>query len=92
MARVSMEAFEGRDVEPVFIAGSVREAERVEEVLTRLGIEFAVKIEPFVRYILAVLPSEHEGAAFYVLSGHSAYCRRALAAAGLGSGLMGDSP
>jgi hypothetical protein len=91
MARVPIETFEDRDVEPVFIAGSVGEAERVEEVLTQQGIEFAVRIEPFIRYILAVFPSEHEGAAFYVLSGQSAYCRRALAAAGLSSGLIGDS-
>jgi len=87
-----MEAFQGRDVELVFIAGSVREAQRVEEVLTQQGFEFAVEIEPFVRYVLEVFPSEHEGAAFYVLSGRSAYCRRALAAAGLASGVIGTSP
>ena len=91
MARVSMEAFEEKDVEAIFIAGSVREAERVEKVLTQHGIEFAVKIKPFVRSTLRVFRSQHEGAAFYVLSGQSASCRRVLAAADLSSGLIGDS-
>ncbi len=77
-------------MEPIYIAGSVEEAECVEEALTRGGIEFAVKVEPFVRYFLHLFPSEHAGAAFYVLSGQSAYCRRILAAAGLSSGLIGD--
>ena len=69
MPRVPIEAFADRDVEPIFLAAKVREAQRVAEVLTQQGIEFGVKVEPFIRYLLDAFPLEHEGAAFYLLSG-----------------------
>jgi len=83
-----MEDFAGKEVEPIYMAATLREAKRVEEVLTRQGVEYAVKIEPFVRYLLLLIPRRYSGATFYVFSGQSSFCRRALAGAGLSAGLI----
>ena len=79
-------------MEPIYIAATLREAKRIEEVLTRQGIEYAVEVEPFVRYLFLIIPRRHAGATFHVLSGQGAYCREALAAAGLAAGLIDQVP
>jgi hypothetical protein len=87
MPRVSIEAFSDKQVEPVYVAATLREARRVEEVLTRQGIEYAVEVEPFVRYLFLLIPRVHAGATFYVLSDQRVFCRKALESAGLRVGL-----
>jgi hypothetical protein len=75
------------DAERVFIAGKLREALLVEEVLTAAGVNYAVQVEPFGTSILF---SQRNGAAFYLTSGQADYCRTRLIASGLGRGVVED--
>ncbi len=72
----------------VYVAGTVREAERVEAALGSADIEYVVKIEPYVWHILGVFPTQHQGAAFYVAADAAGASRERLRAAGLGSGIV----
>jgi hypothetical protein len=85
MARV--EAEDLPDPERVFIAGKLREALQVEELLTAAGVEYAVQIEPFGTSILF---SQRNGAAFYVNASQADYCRNTLVASGFGRGVIED--
>jgi hypothetical protein len=73
------------DAERVFIAGKLREALQVEELLTASGVDYAVQVEPFGTSILF---SQRNGAAFYVTSSQADYCRHRLIASGLGRGVV----
>jgi hypothetical protein len=75
------------DAERVFIAGKLREALLVEELLTASGVNYVVQVEPFGTTILF---SQRNGAAFYVASSQAAYCRTHLIASGLGRGVVED--
>jgi hypothetical protein len=75
-----------RDPERIFIARTLRLALRVEEWLTNAGVDYAVQTESIGRSLL--FGTERIGAAFYVTSGQSHYCREQLNAAGLGSGVV----
>lgn len=86
MGRIEPEAC--RDPERVFIAASLREARRVEELLTTRGVDYAVHVEPFA--VTFLFRSTRHGAAFYVTSGQAAYCRSMLAAAGLSKGVVDE--
>jgi hypothetical protein len=86
MARVD-DADELVDAERVFIAGTLREALRVEELLTTEGVQYAVQVEP---YGTSLLFSQRNGAAFYVPSAQAAYCRQRLTAEGLARGVVED--
>jgi hypothetical protein len=72
--------------EGVFIAATVAEAEEVEELLEREGIEFELTPEAFLRGVLtgACL----QGLLFEVLAGQAPYCRRLLIDAGLARGVV----
>jgi hypothetical protein len=73
-------------VEPVFIAANVAEAEAVERLLEREGIEFEVRPEAFLR---SPLPGTcFQGLLFEVLAGQAEYCRHVLAGAGLTRGVL----
>jgi len=88
MARLDFENFGDKELERMYIAGRVNEAERVEGILNEHGIDYAVGIEPFsTRGLFA---SEYSGAAFYALCGQAAFARNILVAAGLNSGLIPD--
>jgi hypothetical protein len=84
MARIEPE--ELRDPERIYIASTLRVAQRVEEWLTTAGVDYAVQVEPFARSLL--FSSLRMGAAFYVAAGQAAYCREQLTAAGLGGGVV----
>ena len=56
-----------KDITRIFIASNLKEAQGIEEILTGHGIDYAVKIEKYVR--LGLFPSEIPGVAFYVSSG-----------------------
>jgi hypothetical protein len=75
------------DPERIFIAAKLKEALRVEEMLTTAGVDYAVQVEPFGTSIFF---SRRHGAAFYVSSGQAEYCRTRLVAHGLARGIVED--
>jgi hypothetical protein len=85
MARVEPEAFEDQELIRVFMAGTLRDALRAEEVLTERGVNYVVEVEPYGRTLLG---SPRNGAAFYVADGQAQYCGAQLVAAGLGRGVL----
>ena len=73
--------------EAVFIAANVAEAEAVEELLEREGIEFDLTPEPFLRGG-ALTTTCFTGLLFEVLAGQAPYCRQLLTKAGFGRGVV----
>lgn len=73
-------------MEPIFIAANVREAEFVERLLEREGIEFELTPEAFLRSPLN--NTCFQGLLFEVLGGQAEYCRRLLSDAGLARGVV----
>lgn len=88
MARVSFDELLEKETTRIYLAGELAEAKRVEEILNANGINYAVEVEPYVRF--SIFSSEYAGAAFYVLSGQAEFCRRALFEAGLKIGILDD--
>ena len=88
MARVEPEDI--RDPERISVARSLRIALRVEEWLTRAGIDYAVQVESVGRSLL--FRTERMGAVFYVNAGQAAYCREQLAAAGFTRDVVESEP
>jgi hypothetical protein len=72
----------------IYIAARLPEANRIEEVLTRLGIDYAVEIAPYATRLLGLFPTQYRGAHFYVMVGQAGYCQQALHRAGLTKGLV----
>jgi len=70
---------------PIFIAQTLREAQRVEELLTRRGVDYEVQVELFGYTLLG---SARYGAMFYVTAGHEDYCRSTLMDADLSLGVI----
>jgi hypothetical protein len=73
--------------ERVYVAATLREALRVEEVLTASGVDYIVQVEEFATSLLF---SARHGAVFYVATGQAAYCRHRLTAEGLARGVVDD--
>ena len=88
MARVEPEALSHRELSRVFIAGTLAEAQRVEEMLSVNGVDYVVRVEPFRASLFF---SPRNGAAFYVTREQAEYCRTHLTDAGLGRGVLGDA-
>lgn len=72
-------------LELVFIAGSVREAERAEAALTAAAVDYCLEAEDFTQGILS---SRRTGVGFYVIEGQAAFARSQLVKADLKSGLI----
>jgi len=89
MGRIEFEDFSDKDVSRIFIAGSIRETETVEEVLTQRGIDYVISLEPYTRLFFG---TERKGIAFYVLSAQAPYCRKLLESKGLSQGLVVEEP
>ena len=87
MAIVSLDSFSEREVEPVFIAGSLSEAQRIEKILTDQGIDYAVEIEKYIQTGM-LLTSEYNGATFYVLSRQAPLCRKLFLDYGFSNGII----
>ena len=87
MARIEREELGDRDASMVFIAGSLGEARRAEGLLTAIGVDYVVRIEPFVGNLFS---RARNGAAFYVAFRQADYCRSTLVAAGLSRGVVED--
>jgi len=67
--------------EHVCTASSIREARRIEALLTGRGVDYVVQVEEIGRSILFGTP--RHGAAFYVAATQADYCRSVLAEEGL---------
>ena len=65
MALVDPAAFDGKEVAMIYIAGRLSEAKRVEEVLLRHAIDYAVDAEPFESRVLGILPVVYEGVGLF---------------------------
>jgi len=86
MPRVDPDALEHHNLEQIFIAAKLAEAQRVEDVLTLEGIQYVVNVEKFVSGFLSLRP--RNGAVFYVASAQADYCRSRLVDAGLSRGVV----
>lgn len=87
MPRVEPTALENHDLARVYIAGTLREAKDIEDLLTGNGINYVVQVEP---YRASILFGPRNGAAFYVTEEQSTFCRAQLAAAGFHRGLLDE--
>jgi hypothetical protein len=83
MARIEPEDL--IDPERIFIAAKLDEALLVEEMLTGVGVEYAVQVEAFARSLFFGV---RHGAAFYVPSPQAAWCRAFLTERGLERGVV----
>ena len=77
------------DYETIYIAGSIREAARVEELFAEEGIEYRVVPCEFANTIS--LGGPYAGVSFEVLPGQAGYCRHTLAERGFRKGIVCDS-
>ena len=85
MARVEPESFANNEVARVYIAGTLAEARRVEELLGGHGVDYVVQVEP---YRASILFGPRNGAAFYVVDSQAEFCRLQLSAGGFERGLL----
>ena len=53
----------------IYVAARLAEGKRVEEVLTRTGIDYAVEIAPKTIRLLGLFPTRYRRAVFYVAQG-----------------------
>jgi len=85
VSRRDRDDFGDKSLALVFIAGTVREAERAETILASVGIDFCFDVADFTQ---GVLSSPRSGLGFYVVEGQATFARQALARAKLGSGII----
>ncbi len=90
MAKLDFEHFLDKEMTRIYLAGELKEATRVENTLTRQGIDYAVEIESYCKFILGIFPAIYKGAGFYVLSREAASARSILLAAGLDAGIESE--
>jgi len=90
MALVDPAVFDGKAITLIYVAGRVGEAQQVEAVLTRHGVDYAVDAEPFERRVLGLFPVQDEGVGFYVVTANAESSREALRQARLLQGLVED--
>ena len=74
-------------MKPVFIAGTVAEADFVEKLLDTEGIDYSVRPEPYMKVIGGVCL---QGLLFEVIPGQAGYCRNLIAERGLARGVIHD--
>jgi hypothetical protein len=86
MGRIEFEKFSDPEIIRIYIAKNIKEAEKIEKLLTDNHIDYAISLEPFLPPSL--LQSERMGAAFYVQSAQEALCRQLITDEGLQSGLI----
>ena len=88
MAHVELEDLQ--DLERIFIARTLRQARKVEALLTDAGVDYAVQVEPYGRSLL--FGTIRHGAAFYVAAAGATDCRERLIRAGFGTGVVERGP
>ena len=88
MARVEFESFGEDEVSRIYMAGRLREAQGVEEVLSTHDIDYYPEVEIYVTYLLGVVPRRQKGVAFYVRASEAAQCKHLLRDSGMGAGIL----
>ena len=79
-----------QDPERIFISRTLRQARKVEALLTEAGIDYVVQVEPYGRSLL--FGTIRHGAAFYVAAAHAAQGRELLVGSGFGRGVVEGDP
>jgi hypothetical protein len=79
--RQPAEFFGDQEMDLVYIARKLREAQQIEALLDAAGLDYAVEIDKYLGGVL--FKRELDGAFFYVLPDVLESARTALAAAGL---------
>ena len=87
MARLELDDFGDKEIARIYFAARLSEAQRVETELNKHNIDYAIEVEQYLAPHV-VWPSEHSGAAFYVISGQADFCSQVLNSAGLTAGLL----
>lgn len=87
MARLEREALADRELVHVFIASTLAEAQRAEELLTGLGVNYVVDVEPLGRTLFGTLRNV---AVISVEVSQAQFCGAQFVAAGLGLGSLID--
>jgi len=82
-----MDDFADKEIARVYFAARLSEAQSVEMELNKHNVDYAIEVEQYLAPHL-FWPSEHSGAAFYVISGQVDFCCRVLNEAGLTAGLL----
>lgn len=90
MTRVLIEDIPKEDAKKIFLAGKLREAKEVEDLLTRAGVHYAVEVEPYRGSGLLTRFFEYKGAMFYVRSDKAGFCRERLEAGGYAHGIINE--
>ena len=85
MPPLERSAFDGKEIEPIFLGTSVKDCSMAEGVLDAAEVEYAVEIE---RIQTGPFSSDGSGAIFYVPAGQAQDCRRRLHDAGLSLGVI----
>lgn len=85
MAQVEPEALANQELTRVFMAATLAEAKRADEVLTARGVDFVVSVEPLGRTLFG---SPRNYAVVSVASGQAEHCGSLLVAEGLGLGVL----
>jgi len=89
MARVEPEQWDDKNLELVYVAGNVEEAQRVEITLTDAGIDFTIGPEEFVQGVFSIVfGSSKSGAGFFVIEVQADQSRTILRNAGLTRGVV----
>lgn len=78
--RQNVEFFEDKEVALVYIGKRLKEAQAVEELLTRSGVEYHVEVDMYFGGV--IFRRERAGAFFYVEAGVAEQVRGIVAAAG----------
>lgn len=77
------EFFGEDEVELIQVSRRMRDATKVEALLTEAGIDYAVGAEPYVARMLFIFPTERYGAFFYVRPERAEEARAMLRAKGM---------
>lgn len=88
MARLDFDDFPEKEMTRVYLAAYLSEAKRVEETLTKGGVDYALALETYLKPVYPLFAlSVHVGASFFVPSERAALARSALLVAGLKVGI-----
>ena len=85
--RVDIEHFSGKEIERVYLASTVDEAERVEELLDRAAFPYTVDVEKYRRTVAFLFSGMRAGLGFYVTPENAAECKRLLVDSGFKAGI-----
>lgn len=85
MPPLDRSAFDGKDIEPIFVGLTMKDCTAAERVLDATAIEYAVEVESIDA---GPFRSRRSGAVFYVVAGQAEFCRQQLHSAGLSLGVI----